>query len=151
VVRLIDQEGAQLGTFPLAQALRTAEASDLDLVEVSPDADPPVCRIVDYGKLQYEQKKRRKENRQKRTTVKEIKMRPKIGDHDFETKIRRAQEFLNQGHQVKVVLQFRGREASHPEIGMRLLERFKSSLSCSVDQNPLRQGRSILMKLSPPS
>ncbi|MBU0495669.1 MAG: translation initiation factor IF-3 [Chloroflexi bacterium] len=123
-VRVIDEEGKQLGIFTIQEALDMANERDLDLVEVAPNARPPVCRFLDYGKYRYEQDKKERESRkaQKSIMIKEIRMRPKTDDHDLETKVRRAREFLLNGDKVKVTIRFRGRERSHPEIGQRMLD-----------------------------
>lgn len=123
-VRLVDSEGKQVGIVPLEQARRRAEEAGLDLVEVAPDANPPVCKIIDYSKLQYELKRREREarKRQRHTDLKEVKMRPTIDRHDYEIKLRRIKEFLEVGHKVKVTIMFRGREMAHTERGRKLLE-----------------------------
>lgn len=123
-VRVIDEDGKQLGIFTIQEALNIAEERDLDLVEVAPHATPPVCRLLDYGKYCYEQAKREREARkaQKTSMLKEIRLRPKTDDHDLETKARRAREFLLDGDKVKITVRFRGRERSHPELGQRILE-----------------------------
>ena len=119
-VRLIGPDGSQLGIKTVPEALRLARELDLDLVEVAPMANPPVCRIMDYGKFRYEESQKAKEARRKKSihvSIKEVKFRPKIGKGDFDTKVRHMQEFLAEGHKVKVTLQFRGREMAHPELG----------------------------------
>jgi translation initiation factor IF-3 len=123
-VRLIGPDGAQLGIKAVPDALRMARGLDLDLVEVAATANPPVCRIMDYGKFRYEEAQKAKEARRKsiHVTVKEVKFRPKIGRGDFDTKVRHLMEFLGEGHKVKVTLQFRGREMAHPELGRKILD-----------------------------
>ena len=115
-MRLVDADGSQVGIVPIEDALARARAAELDLVEVAAQADPPVCRIMDYGKFRYEEAQRLKESRKKtiQITTKEVKFRPKIGKGDFDTKVRHMLEFLEEGHKVKVSLQFRGREMAHP-------------------------------------
>ncbi len=124
-VRLVDPEGQQLGIRPLPEALAIARQLDLDLVEVAPLANPPVCRIMDYGKYKFDEAQKAKESRRKTTSVgiKEMKYRPKIGPGDFDTKTRQVLKFLNEGHKVKVTIMFRGREVFHPELGKRILDR----------------------------
>jgi len=121
---VIGPDGSQLGIKALPDALSLARELDLDLVEVAPLATPPVCRIMDYGKFRYEESQRQREARKKtaHVTVKEVKFRPKIGKGDFDTKVRHVQEFLEEGHKVKVTLQFRGREMAHPELGSKILD-----------------------------
>ena len=124
-VRLIGPDGDQLGIKPVPEALRMARGLDLDLVEVAPMANPPVCRIMDYGKFQYEEAQKAKESRQQvdaTSSIKEVKFRPKIGRGDFDTKVRKVDEFLDEGHKVKVTMQFRGREMAHPELGSKILD-----------------------------
>jgi translation initiation factor IF-3 len=122
-VRVVDEEGNQLGIMSPQDALREAESKELDLVEVAPNATPPVCRIMDYGKFKYEQKRRARESRknQHTVTVKEIKYRPKIDKHDFEYKTQHVREFLEEGNKVKITVMFRGREMAHPEFGREIL------------------------------
>ena len=123
-VRLIGPDGDQLGIKPVPEALRMARGLDLDLVEVAPMANPPVCRIMDYGKFRYEEAQKAKESRRKSTnvSVKEVKFRPKIGRGDFDIKVRKVDQFIHEGHKVKVTLQFRGREMAHPELGTKILD-----------------------------
>lgn len=123
-VRLIDHNNQQAGVVQLADALRMAEEAELDLVEVAPDAKPPVCKIVDYKKIIYEQKRKARESRKKQKTIeiKEVKMRPSIDKHDYETKINHAKEFLEAGHKVKVTFTYKGRERTHQDRAIRLLE-----------------------------
>ena len=134
-------------------ALARARAAELDLVEVAAQADPPVCRIMDYGKFRYEEAQRVKESRKKtiQITTKEVKFRPKIGKGDFDTKVRHMLEFLEEGHKVKVSLQFRGREMAHPELGKKVLDEVLEQLGpiARVDTEPRLDGRSMTMVLSP--
>ena len=124
-VRLVAPDGEQIGIKPLPEALNIAQELDLDLVEVAPDANPPVCRIMDYGKFKYESSQRAKESRKKASSVslKEMKYRPKIGQGDFDTKTTKVEKFLSEGHKVKITIMFRGREVFHPELGREILER----------------------------
>ncbi|HET9061595.1 MAG TPA: translation initiation factor IF-3 [Acidimicrobiales bacterium] len=152
-VRLIDAEGKQLGVKPLPEALAVARQLDLDLVEVAPDANPPVCRIMDYNRFRYETAQRAKESRKKatNTSIKEMKYRPKIGTGDFTTKTRQVGKFLEEGHKVKVTIMFRGREVSHPELGMKLLEDLAEQVSAvaKVEAAPKLDGRNMTMVLAP--
>ena len=155
-VRVIDHNGEQLGIMRPEDALREAESRGLDLVEVAPMAQPPVCRLIDYGKYRYQQSKRAKEARkhQHTVTVKEIKYRPKISDHDFEFKTNHVKEFLAEGNKVKLTIMFRGREMAHPEFGRELLGRIVDSLKDHVsdppDTNRLRmEGRNMSVVVSP--
>ena len=152
-VLLIAEDGDQLGIRPLPQALATAKEQDLDLVEVAPNANPPVCRIMDYRRWQYEQQQRRKESRRKATNVviKEMKYRPKIDGHDYETKTRKVQSFLGGGNKVKVTIMFRGREMAHPELGRKILDRIAQDVSeiAVVEMAPRQDGRNMTMVLNP--
>ena len=152
-MRLVDADGSQVGIVPIEDALARARAAELDLVEVAAQADPPVCRIMDYGKFRYEEAQRLKESRKKtiQITTKEVKFRPKIGKGDFDTKVRHMLEFLEEGHKVKVSLQFRGREMAHPELGLRILERIADEVSeyAIVDSSPRQDGRNMTMVLHP--
>jgi len=152
-VRLVDPEGRQLGIKGLPEALNIARDLDLDLVEVAPMADPPVCRILDYGKWKYEAAQRDKESRRRTTSasIKEMKYRPKIGTGDFGTKTRKVGEFLDQGHKVKVTIMFRGREMAHPELGKRILDRIAEMLNpgAKVEVSPKLDGRNMIMVLAP--
>jgi len=154
-VRLIDGEGNQIGIMPVEKAIQIAEDQDLDLVEVASDADPPVCRIMDYSKYKYDQRAREKQakKRQHVVVLKEIRMRPKIEDHDFQFKVDHIRKFIESGNRVRVTVQFRGREMTHPELGTHLLERVTKELEdvANVDQNPKREGRALFMMLSPVS
>jgi translation initiation factor IF-3 len=138
--------------MPLRDALEATRAHDLDLVEVAPNADPPVCRMMDYGKYLYEQaKKERKARKAQKTEVKEVRLRPKTGEHDVAFKVRDARRFLNGGCKVKVRVRFRGREITYPEIGREMLDRIAEELGdvSEVEQRPRMEGRSMLMILSP--
>ena len=152
-VRLVDEDGNQVGIVPLAQALRRARELELDLVEVAPQADPPVCRIMDYGKHRYEQEQKEKEarRRQSQISVKEIKMRPKISDNDYKTKSGHVRRFLNDGAKVRASIMFRGREMSHTELGLRLLDRLADDISelATVEASPKVDGRNMVMVLAP--
>jgi len=152
-VRLIGPTGDQLGIKPVPDALRMARGFDLDLVEVAPGANPPVCRIMDYGKFKYEEGQKAKEARKKSTnvTVKEVKYRPKIGKGDFDTKTRNVIRFIEEGHKVKITLQFRGREMAHPELGSKILDQVLESVGAAakVDTQARFEGRSMTMVLSP--
>lgn len=136
-----------------AEALRLAEERGLDLVEVSPNADPPVCRLMDYGKFAYERAKREREARksQKTIEVKEVRLRPKIGEHDLAFKLRDMRRFLASGHKVKVRVLFRGRELAHPEVGKELLDRLAAEVAdvASVEQEPQVEGRTLVMLFAP--
>jgi translation initiation factor IF-3 len=150
---LIGPDGSQLGIKAVPDALRMARGLDLDLVEVAPMANPPVCRIMDYGKFRYEEAQKAKEARRKsiHVTVKEVKFRPKIGRGDFDTKIRHLMEFLDEGHKVKVTLQFRGREMAHPELGRKILDDVITAAgpSAKVENMARMEGRSMSMVLAP--
>ena len=137
----------------MPEALNIAQELDLDLVEVAPDANPPVCRIMDYGKFKYESSQRAKESRKKASAVslKEMKYRPKIGQGDFDTKTSKVEKFLSDGHKVKITIMFRGREVFHPELGREILERVAENVETvgKVDQVPKLDGRNMTMVLSP--
>jgi len=149
----VGEKGEQLGIMPLYQAWEVAKKHNLDLVEVAATAVPPVCRLLDYGKYRYEQEKKERELRrsQKISLLREIRLRPKIGDHDFEAKARIAKKLLNGGDKVKVTIMFRGREITHPDIGLRLLQRMIESLkeTASIDRQTAMDGRRMIMILSP--
>jgi len=149
----VGEKGEQLGVMPLYQALETARKHNLDLVEVAATATPPVCRLLDYGKYKYEQAKKEREARksQKIALLREVRLRPKIGDHDFEAKARTARKLLDGGDKVKVTILFRGREITHPEIGLKLLQRMVESLSevASLERPPLMDGRRMNLILTP--
>jgi translation initiation factor IF-3 len=152
-VRLVDEEGGQLGVKPIKEALEYAHGKDLDLVEVAAQADPPVARVMDYGKYRYEQEQKAKLARKHQVSinVKEIKLRPKIGNHDYETKKGHVVRFLNQRAKVKVTIMFRGRETSHPERGRDLLMRLAEDVKeiGAVESPPLLDGRNMVMVLGP--
>jgi translation initiation factor IF-3 len=152
-VRLIGPDGDQLGIKPVPDALRLARSLDLDLVEVAPQANPPVCRIMDYGKFRYEEAQKAKESRKKQTnvTVKEVKFRPKIGRGDFDTKVRKVNGFIHDGHKVKVTLQFRGREMAHPELGTKILDSVLDVVGdiVKVETQARLEGRNMSMVLAP--
>ncbi len=146
-------DGSQLGVKPLPEALALARQQDLDLVEVAPMANPPVCRIMDYGKFRYEESQKAKESRRKtvHVSIKEVKFRPKIGKGDFDTKVRHMQDFLSEGHKVKVTLQFRGREMAHPELGSKILDAVLAQLGpgVKVETQARLEGRNMTMVLAP--
>jgi len=152
-VRLVDPDGQQLGIKPLPEALTIARGLDLDLVEVAPMANPPVCRIMDYGKFKFDEAQRAKESRRKTVHVgiKEMKYRPKIGPGDFDTKTRQVARFLVEGHKVKLTIMFRGREVFHPELGKRILDRVAEELgdSAKIESEPRLDGRNMVMVLAP--
>ena len=151
-VRLIDENGAQLGVLPTREALRIALERELDLIEVAPNAQPPVCRIMDYGKHKYQQAKRDREQhkRSKATEVRLLRLKPQIGSHDLEIKVRKLRELLAEGNKVRIQLRFRGREISHPELGTKLLNRIAAELSedAVVESPPRFEGRMMNMLLS---
>ncbi|MCA9755081.1 MAG: translation initiation factor IF-3 [Candidatus Eisenbacteria bacterium] len=153
MVRVVGDDGNQLGVMAISDALRMAREMGQDLVEVAPNAKPPVCRVMDYGKYKYQQSKRdaMAKKRQHQTQVKEVKLRPKIERHDFETKMRNARKFLGERDKVKVTVMFRGREMSHPQLGYELLQAVIAELTDigQVEQNPSAEGRTITMLLSP--
>ena len=152
-IRLIGPDGEQIGITTPREAMRMAEEVGLDLVEISPQADPPVCKILDYGKYKYEQQKKANEARKKQKVVelKELKIRPGIEEHDYQVKLRAAQKFLEEGNKVKFTLRFRGREMSHVEFGFDVLTRYKNDLAAlaKVDMEPRMEGRQASMVLSP--
>ncbi len=152
-VRLIGAEGEQLGTVALPDALRIAREAELDLVEVAPNNVPPVCKIMDFGRWQYEQEQRRKESRKKATNVviKEMKFRPKIDIHDYTTKMRHVQKFLGDGNKVKLTIMFRGREMAHPELGRKILDQIATDVVdyAIVESAPRQDGRNMTMVLHP--
>jgi translation initiation factor IF-3 len=149
----VDPDGEQLGIKPLPEALALARQLDLDLVEVAPQANPPVCKIMDFGKFKFDAAQRAKESRRKTTNVaiKEMKYRPKIGPGDFDTKTRQVLKFLNEGHKVKVTIMFRGREVFHPELGKRILDRVAAEVdgAARVEAEPRLDGRNMIMVLAP--
>lgn len=153
MVRVIADDGSQLGVLAISDALRLARDLAQDLVEVAPNARPPVCRVMDYGKYKYQQAKREQvaKKKQHQTQVKEVKLRPKIERHDFETKMRNARKFLEERDKVKITVMFRGREMSHPQLGYELLAAVATELAevGQVEQNPSAEGRTITMMVSP--
>jgi translation initiation factor IF-3 len=152
-VLLIGGDGEQLGVRPLPEAISIARAAELDLVEVAPNANPPVCRLMDFKRYEYEQQQRRKESRRKATQVviKEMKFRPKIDVHDYTTKMRHVERFLAEGNKVKLTIMFRGREMAHPELGLRILERIADEVNeiAMVESAPRQDGRNMTMVLHP--
>ena len=152
-VRLIDGEGEQLGVMPTTEALSMAEEKGLDLVEVSPNANPPVCKLMDYGKYKFEldKKTRDAKRKQKQTQLKEIRMQPKIEPHDLQFKTKHVKQFLEEGNKVKVTIRFRGRELAHTERGVMVLDRVLDMLEdgFAVDRKPMMEGRFMSMILSP--
>jgi len=152
-VRLIDEEGNQVGIVALRDAQQMAEERGFDLVEVAPNAVPPVCRIMDYGKFRYEQSKKEREARkhQKQFELKEVRLKPKTDDHDIDVKAKQARKFLLAGDKVKFTLRFRGREIFHPDIGLEMLERMAEDLRdvAVVEQKPLMEGRVLSLLLAP--
>jgi translation initiation factor IF-3 len=152
-VRLIDDQNNQLGVLSLEAAQRIAREKGLDLVEVAPQANPPVCRLLDYGRYKFETIKREKDQRRRQNIIKlkEMKLRPKVADHDFQTKFRGMRQFLEQGEKVKVTIMFRGREMVHQEIGRRLLERVADAAKdvAVIERQPIMEGRNLFMILAP--
>ena len=152
-MRTIDGNGKQLGVVSLEEALSLAERQGLDLVEVAPQSQPPVCRIMDYGKYRYEQTKKVKEAKKKQHAfkVKEVKLRPNIDTHDYETKLNHAKAFLGKGYKLKVTIVFHGREITHRELGVNMLDRFLEDVKeyGSVEMRPKSMGRSIITVVSP--
>jgi translation initiation factor IF-3 len=154
-VRVIGENGEQLGILHIKEALRAAEEHSLDLVEVSPAAEPPVCKLMDYGKFRYEQAKKEKDSKFKRRTldVKEVKLRPKIDDNDFNVKKNTAERILKTGNKVKITLMFRGREVVYTELGKQLMMKLSEELEpiCTVERAPKLEGRNMIMILAPKS
>jgi translation initiation factor IF-3 len=152
-VRLVGADGEMVGVVPLREALARAEDTGLDLVEVSPNADPPVCKLLDYGKFKYEAQKKAAAARKKQRVieVKEIKMRPSIDDNDYGIKMKKVREFLDEGDKVKVTLRFRGREMAHQELGIGLLNKVKEEVAdlAKVEQFPRLEGRQMVMVMAP--
>jgi translation initiation factor IF-3 len=152
-VRLIDENGVQLGVLPIREALRVAQERSLDLIEVAPNAQPPVCRIMDYGKHKYQQAKRGREARkkQKGTEVRLLRMKPQIGIHDLQIKLRKLRELLSEGNKVRISVRFRGREMSRPQLGTELMERIAQELAdvAQVEGSPRREGRMMNMLVAP--
>ncbi|MEM7047387.1 MAG: translation initiation factor IF-3 [Pseudomonadota bacterium] len=154
-VRLINGQGDMVGVVSIAQALETATQEGLDLVEVSPSAEPPVCKVLDYGKYKYTIQKKRNETRRKQkvTDIKELKLRPTIDTHDFNVKLRKARAFLESGDKLKATLRFRGREFAHQELGMEVLTRLREQCAdlAKIEVEPKMEGRQAVMILSPRS
>lgn len=152
-VRLISGDGEQLGIVSLKEAMSMAEEQDVDLVEISPTAKPPVCKLMDFGKYKYEQSKKRDEakKKQKQVQIKEIKFRPGTDDGDYNIKMRKVREFLTDGDKVKITLRFRGREMAHQQIGAQLLERVKADVTeeAQIESFPKLEGRQMVMMLAP--
>lgn len=152
-VRLIDENGEQLGVVPLENAMNLAIDRNLDLVKIAPGSKPPVCKLMDYSKYQFDQKKKEKEARKKQKTmeVKEVRLSPNIGDHDFQVRVRSAQKFLEEGNKVKASVRFRGREMTHTDLGKEVLSKFAELMSevSVVDKPAKMEGRSMVMFLAP--
>jgi translation initiation factor IF-3 len=152
-VRVVSADGEQLGILPTSEALRIAQERELDLVEVAPEAAPPVCRIMDFGKFKYQQSRRAKDARKKQTIiqVKEVKMGPKTDEHDFQFKARHVRRFLEDGNKAKVTIRFRGREMAHTELGRKLLDRMSHDLVdiATIESYPKLEGRNLVMILTP--
>jgi translation initiation factor IF-3 len=152
-VRVIDPEGKQLGILAVKEAIRIAEERGLDLVEVSPNSQPPVCRIMNYGKYKYQQSKRTQEARKHQTVIqiKEVKVRPRTEEHDFQFKLRHVKRFLDEGNKVKISILFRGREIAHPEFGKEMLNRFIEGVKDGmvIEQFPRLEGRNMVMIMAP--
>lgn len=152
-VRLIGADGNQVGVMPIKEALALAEEAHLDLVEIAPQASPPVCRVMDYGKFKYQQSKKQQEARRRQTTiqVKEIKVRPKIEEHDMAFKLKNGRRFLAEGDKVKISVIFRGREIAHPDRGYRILTQMAEALADvgGVEQAPRLEGRNMSMIVTP--
>ena len=152
-VRLIGTEGEQVGIVAIAEALKKAAEAGLDLVEIAPQANPPVCRVMDYAKFLYAKEKQERENRQhqRQTQLKELRFRPQIDDHDYQTKLKSLVKFLKRGNKVKVTLVFRGREMAHQEFGRRLLDRLQVDIAevATGERPPMQEGRFIFMTLTP--
>ena len=154
-VRVIDADGKQVGILPLKEAMKIAEEKGLDLVEVAPNSQPPVCRVMNYGKYKYQQNKRIQEARKHQTVihVKEVKVRPRTEEHDFQFKLRHVKRFLDEGNKVKISILFRGREIAHPEFGKEMLNRFVEAVKdlMVIEQSPRLEGRNMVMILAPKS
>ncbi|SCC82406.1 bacterial translation initiation factor 3 (bIF-3) [Saliniramus fredricksonii] len=152
-VQLIDDEGTNRGVVPFAEALQLAEAVGLDLVEIAPNSEPPVCKLLDYGKFRFDQQKKASEARKKQKTVevKEVKLRPGIDKHDYETKMKNVKRFFEDGDKVKITLRFRGREMAHQDLGLKLLLRVKEETRefAKVELEPQLEGRQMIMILAP--
>jgi translation initiation factor IF-3 len=154
-VRVIDADGKQVGILPLKEAMKIAEEKGLDLVEVAPNSQPPVCRVMNYGKYKYQQNKRIQEARKHQTVihVKEVKVRPRTEEHDFQFKLGHVKRFLDEGNKVKISVLFRGREIAHPEFGKEMLNRFVEGVKdfTVIEQAPRLEGRNMVMILAPKS
>jgi translation initiation factor IF-3 len=152
-VLLIDQNGEKQGVMPTSSALEAAQEAGLDLVEIVPNADPPVCKILDYGKFRFQEQKKKNEarKRQKVVELKEIKLRPNIDIHDYDVKARAMHRFFEEGDKVKVTMRFRGREMAHPELGMKLLNKVRDDFDpvAKVENEPRMEGRQMIMILAP--
>jgi translation initiation factor IF-3 len=152
-IRVVGADGEMVGVLSVAEGIDLAEEAGLDLVEIAPNSDPPVCKVLDYGKYKYEEQKRRNEARKKQKTieVKEIKMRPGIDTHDYETKMKAARKFLGNGDKVKFTIRFRGREMAHQQLGMDVLNRVKDDLEelVKLEQFPKMEGRMMTMVVAP--
>jgi translation initiation factor IF-3 len=152
-VRLIDEEGEMQGVMTARDALARAYAVGLDLLEISPNADPPVCKILDFGKFKYEQQKKRNEARKKQKVIeiKEVKVRPNIDENDYQVKLRAMKSFIDEGDKVKVTLRFRGREMAHQDLGIKVLERIRADMDTEtkVEQMPKMENRQMVMVLTP--
>lgn len=152
-IRLIGANSEMIGVTSVAEGLRAAEAAGLDLVEISPDAEPPVCKLLDYGKFRFAEQKKFQEQRKKQKVIqiKEIKLRPGIGQHDLDIKLRAIQKFLDEGDKVKITLRFRGREMAHQDLGLALLTRVRETLAdkIKVEHEPKAEGRQVIMVIAP--
>jgi translation initiation factor IF-3 len=152
-VHLIDRDGSNRGNIPIAEALAIAQEAGLDLVEIAPNAEPPVCKLLDYGKFKYQEQKKAAEARKKQkiVEVKEVKFRPMIDDHDYDVKMRSMKRFFEEGDKVKVTLRFRGREMAHQELGAKLLDRVKIEFATTakVEMEPRLEGRQMVMVMAP--
>ena len=152
-MRLIGQDGEQVGIVKLAEALRQSEDENTDLVEIAPNAKPPVCRLMDYGKFRYQEQKRQQEARarQKTIQIKEVKFRPATDEGDYQVKMRNVRRFIDEGDKVKVTLRFRGREMAHQELGLRVLERVRDEMeeTAHAESMPKLEGRQMVMVLAP--
>ncbi len=149
-IRVIDSDGSQLGIMPSKKAMELAEQKNLDLVKIAPQATPPVCKIIDYGKYRFEQSKREKEQRknQRVVEIKEVRLSLNIDTHDFETKKNHAMRFISEGNKVKASIRFRGREMGHPELGLEIMKRFSEAMA-EVERQPKLEGRTMMMFLAP--
>jgi translation initiation factor IF-3 len=152
-VQLIDQDGKNRGVVPFFDAMKVAEEAGLDLVEIAPNSTPPVCKILDYGRFRFLEQKKQAEARKKQKTVevKEIKLRPGIDKHDYDTKMKAVRRFFEEGDKVKLTMRFRGREMAHTDLGMRLLEKVRDEMGelAKVESSPMMEGRQMVMILAP--